>query len=99
MALSDRIAVMYRGRVMEIVEAAKVDKEYLGLLMVESRLRRLPKLPRKTKEGAKSSASSREANVAQKERDSVRQGRRAPQAGPRHNEEKASRHRHRSSEA
>jgi simple sugar transport system ATP-binding protein len=33
MALSDRIAVMYRGKIMEIVEAAKVDKEYLGLLM------------------------------------------------------------------
>jgi simple sugar transport system ATP-binding protein len=33
LALSDRIAVMYRGRIMEIVEADKVDKEYLGLLM------------------------------------------------------------------
>ena len=33
LALSDRIAVMYRGRIMEIVEASKVDKEYLGLLM------------------------------------------------------------------
>lgn len=33
LALSDRIAVMYRGRIMEIVDASKVDKEYLGLLM------------------------------------------------------------------
>ena len=32
-ALADRIAVMYRGQIMEIVEAASVDKEYLGLLM------------------------------------------------------------------
>jgi ABC-type uncharacterized transport system ATPase subunit len=33
LALSDRIAVMYRGRIMEIVDASGVDKEYLGLLM------------------------------------------------------------------
>jgi ABC-type uncharacterized transport system ATPase subunit len=33
LALSDRIAVMYRGRIMEVVEASKTDKEYLGLLM------------------------------------------------------------------
>jgi simple sugar transport system ATP-binding protein len=33
MALSDRIAVMYRGQIMEIVEASKASKEYLGLLM------------------------------------------------------------------
>jgi ABC-type uncharacterized transport system ATPase subunit len=33
LALSDRIAVMYRGKIMEIVEASKTDKEYLGLLM------------------------------------------------------------------
>jgi ABC-type uncharacterized transport system ATPase subunit len=33
MALSDRIAVMYRGRIVEIVEASKATKEYLGLLM------------------------------------------------------------------
>jgi ABC-type uncharacterized transport system ATPase subunit len=33
MALSDRIAVMYRGHIMDIVEASKTDKEYLGLLM------------------------------------------------------------------
>jgi simple sugar transport system ATP-binding protein len=33
LALSDRIAVMYRGQIMEIVEASKADKEYLGLLM------------------------------------------------------------------
>lgn len=33
MALSDRIAVMYRGQIMEIVEASKASKEYVGLLM------------------------------------------------------------------
>ncbi len=33
LALSDRIAVMYRGQIVEIVEAAKTNKEYLGLLM------------------------------------------------------------------
>jgi simple sugar transport system ATP-binding protein len=33
LALSDRIAVMYRGQIMEIVEASKANKEYLGLLM------------------------------------------------------------------
>ena len=33
MALSDRIAVMYRGHIVEIVDASKATKEYLGLLM------------------------------------------------------------------
>jgi len=33
MALSDRIAVMYRGRVVMIIDAAEATKEYLGLLM------------------------------------------------------------------
>jgi simple sugar transport system ATP-binding protein len=33
MALSDRIAVMFKGQIMSIVSAAKVSKEYLGLLM------------------------------------------------------------------
>ena len=33
MALSDRIAVMYRGEIVEIVKASEVTKEYLGLLM------------------------------------------------------------------
>jgi ABC-type uncharacterized transport system ATPase subunit len=32
-ALSDRIAVMYKGQIVDIVPAAKVNKEYLGLLM------------------------------------------------------------------
>jgi general nucleoside transport system ATP-binding protein len=32
-ALSDRIAVMYKGQIVEIVPAAKVNKAYLGLLM------------------------------------------------------------------
>jgi ABC-type uncharacterized transport system ATPase subunit len=33
LALSDRIAVLYRGQIMEIVDASKTSKEYLGLLM------------------------------------------------------------------
>ncbi len=33
MALSDRIAVMYRGQIVDIVPAAQASKEYLGLLM------------------------------------------------------------------
>lgn len=33
LALSDRIAVMYRGQIMDIVDAKEASKEYLGLLM------------------------------------------------------------------
>jgi general nucleoside transport system ATP-binding protein len=33
LALSDRIAVMYKGQIMDILDARKVNKEYLGLLM------------------------------------------------------------------
>ncbi|GAB4453233.1 MAG: ABC transporter ATP-binding protein [Anaerolineales bacterium] len=33
LALSDRIAVMYKGHIMDILDAGKVNKEYLGLLM------------------------------------------------------------------
>jgi len=33
LALSDRIAVMYHGQIMDIVPAEKASKEYLGLLM------------------------------------------------------------------
>lgn len=33
MALSDRIAVMYRGQIVDIVPAAQASKEYIGLLM------------------------------------------------------------------
>ena len=33
LALSDRIAVMYRGQIVEIVPALGVNREYLGLLM------------------------------------------------------------------
>jgi ABC-type uncharacterized transport system ATPase subunit len=32
-ALSDRIAVMYKGQIVDIVPASKANKEYLGLLM------------------------------------------------------------------
>lgn len=33
LALSDRIAVIYKGQIMDILDANKVNKEYLGLLM------------------------------------------------------------------
>ena len=33
LALSDRIAVMYRGQIMDIIPVAQASKEYLGLLM------------------------------------------------------------------
>jgi ABC-type uncharacterized transport system ATPase subunit len=50
-ALSDRIAVMYRGKIMEIVEASKVDKEYLGLLMAGIEAAKAAKVaPKKAKE-------------------------------------------------
>jgi len=32
-ALSDRIAVMYKGQIVEIVASAGVSREYIGLLM------------------------------------------------------------------
>jgi len=32
-ALSDRIAVMYKGQIVDVVPAVGVNKEYLGLLM------------------------------------------------------------------
>ncbi|MBI5841184.1 MAG: ABC transporter ATP-binding protein [Chloroflexi bacterium] len=38
MVLSDRIAVMYRGQIVDIVPAANVSKEYLGLLMAGVKL-------------------------------------------------------------
>ena len=33
LALSDRIAVMYRGQIVDIVPAAQASKDYIGLLM------------------------------------------------------------------
>jgi ABC-type uncharacterized transport system ATPase subunit len=39
MALSDRIAVMYEGQIMDTVEAEKVSREELGLLMAGARLK------------------------------------------------------------
>jgi simple sugar transport system ATP-binding protein len=33
LALSDRIAVMYKGRIMDIIDAGKATKEQIGLLM------------------------------------------------------------------
>jgi ABC-type uncharacterized transport system ATPase subunit len=50
MALSDRIAVMYRGQFMEIVDASKTNKEYLGLLMAGIQPSEAAKVSPKTKE-------------------------------------------------
>jgi general nucleoside transport system ATP-binding protein len=54
MALSDRIAVMYRGRIVEIVQAAETTKDYLGLLMAgmspQEAAKSAPKTPKTTKE-------------------------------------------------
>jgi len=41
-ALSDRIAVMYEGRIVDILPADQVSKEQLGLLMAGSRPTDLP---------------------------------------------------------
>lgn len=49
MALSDRIAVIYRGQIMEIVDAAKTSKEYLGLLMAGIQPSEAAKAAAKTK--------------------------------------------------
>jgi ABC-type sugar transport system ATPase subunit len=38
MALADRIAVMYRGRLVAVLPAAEVTKEQLGLLMAGATL-------------------------------------------------------------
>ena len=53
LALSDRIAVMYRGQIMEIVDASKATKEYLGLLMAGIRPEEAAKVAGKTKKPAK----------------------------------------------
>jgi ABC-type uncharacterized transport system ATPase subunit len=53
LALSDRIAVMYRGQIMEIVDAAKATKEYLGLLMAGIKPEAAAKVAGKTKKPAK----------------------------------------------
>ena len=37
LALSDRIAVMYEGKIMDIVDAAGADVEQLGLMMAGER--------------------------------------------------------------
>jgi simple sugar transport system ATP-binding protein len=39
MALSDRIAVMYEGRIVGTVDADKVSREELGLMMAGARVR------------------------------------------------------------
>ena len=51
MALSDRIAVMYRGRVVAVVDAEAATKEYLGLLMAGVDPATLP--PPQKREGQK----------------------------------------------
>jgi simple sugar transport system ATP-binding protein len=49
LALSDRIAVMFRGRVVAVVDAAHATKEYLGLLMAGADPATLP-LPQRNVE-------------------------------------------------
>ena len=49
LALSDRIAVMFRGRVVAVVEAENATKEYLGLLMAGADPATLP-LPQRARE-------------------------------------------------
>jgi ABC-type uncharacterized transport system ATPase subunit len=53
LALSDRIAVMYRGQIMEIVDAAKATKEYIGLLMAGIKPEDAAKVAGKAKKSAK----------------------------------------------
>ncbi len=53
MALSDRIAVIYRGRIMEIIDASLATKEYLGLLMAGITPTKAAKAAPKTKKTAK----------------------------------------------
>jgi simple sugar transport system ATP-binding protein len=50
-ALSDRIAVMFRGRVVAVVNAENATKEYLGLLMAGADPATIP-LPQRAKERA-----------------------------------------------
>ena len=53
LALSDRIAVMYRGRIVEIVQASEATKEYLGLLMAGMTPKEAAKAAPKAKETTK----------------------------------------------
>lgn len=41
LSLSDTIAVMYQGKIMDVIEHGKVDMTYLGLLMAGSKTRRI----------------------------------------------------------
>jgi len=50
LALSDRIAVMYKGQIMDILDANKVNKEYLGLLMAGVHPTEAPKVDAATPE-------------------------------------------------
>jgi general nucleoside transport system ATP-binding protein len=53
MALSDRIAVMYRGRIVEVISASEATKEYLGLLMAGMSPQEAAKAAPKTKQAPK----------------------------------------------
>jgi general nucleoside transport system ATP-binding protein len=53
MALSDRIAVVYRGEIVDIIPAAGVSKEYLGLLMAGIRPEEAVKTSAKTEKEIK----------------------------------------------
>jgi simple sugar transport system ATP-binding protein len=54
LALSDRIAVMYRGKIVAIVDADAATKEYLGLLMAGVDPATLP--PPQKRDGQKAEA-------------------------------------------
>ena len=52
-ALSDRIAVMYKGRIVDVIPGKRVNRKYLGLLMAGVSVEEaLATTPRQTKEGA-----------------------------------------------
>jgi simple sugar transport system ATP-binding protein len=52
MALADRIAVMYRGRIVDILPAEKAQREQLGLLMAGSGIEAGDRVPSDARGGA-----------------------------------------------
>ncbi len=56
LSLSDRIAVMYKGRIIETLDASKATKELLGLLMAGVRPEEIPAPPPPPQEQAKRQA-------------------------------------------
>jgi simple sugar transport system ATP-binding protein len=52
MALADRIAVMYRGRIVDIIPAESAQREHLGLLMAGSGMDEDARVPSEGPRGA-----------------------------------------------